>query len=365
MLRVEALRKSFVGTSGDPVVAVDGVSFAVGRGGMFGILGPSGCGKTTLLRAIAGLESPEAGSIAIDGATIFSHAAGINLAPNRRNVSLVFQSYAIWPHLSVFENVAFPLRVRGVDDRLVKGAVERVLEDVSLADLAGRPSTALSGGQQQRLALARAIVSKPKLLLLDEPLSNLDAKLRQRMRVELKRLQEEHHVTTVFVTHDQDEALSLADKVAIMDKGRLLQVGSPQELYEAPSSLAVANFVGSINLVTATFTGRRDDAGAALFSCEWGELAAQVEEALPPSAQVILGIRPESVRVNADGPAPNRFRGEVTRILYYGDRQTIAASLGGVSVSATVPPHIRLKAGDIVVLSMASADVKVISADPA
>ena len=361
MLLIETLRKSFVGASGDPVTAVDGVSLAVERGGMFGILGQSGCGKTTLLRAIAGLEVPDAGKIAIDGATIFSHAAGINEAPNRRNVSLVFQSYAIWPHLSVFENAAFPLRVRGVSDPIVKAEVERVLEDVSLADVAGRPSTALSGGQQQRLALARAIVSRPKLLLLDEPLSNLDTKLRQRMRIELKRLQEEHQVTTVFVTHDQDEALSLADRLAVMENGRFLQVGSPQELYEAPNSLAVADFIGSINLLTATATGRRNDAGEALFTCEWGEVAARVDEALPPAVRVVLGIRPERVEVNRDAETTNRFRCEVARILYYGDRQAVSASLGRTTLSAMVPAHVRLKEGEIVVLSVEPANIRLIS----
>ena len=209
MLRVEGLSKTFPGVA--PVTALDGVSFAVERGRMFGILGASGCGKTTLLRVIAGLETADAGEIVIDGRPVFSHGRGVNQPPDRRDISLVFQSYAIWPHLSVFENVAFPLRARGERGPMFRKRVEDVLESVSLGDLGDRPSTALSGGQQQRLALARAIISRPKVLLLDEPLSNLDAKLRQRMRVELKRLQEDHQVTAVFVTHDQDEGLSLAE----------------------------------------------------------------------------------------------------------------------------------------------------------
>ena len=358
MLRVEGLSKTFPGVA--PVTALDGVSFAVERGRMFGILGASGCGKTTLLRVIAGLETADAGEIVIDGRPAFSHGRGVNQPPDRRDISLVFQSYAIWPHLSVFENVAFPLRARGERGPMFRKRVEDVLESVSLGDLGDRPSTALSGGQQQRLALARAIISRPKILLLDEPLSNLDAKLRQRMRVELKRLQEDHQVTAVFVTHDQDEGLSLADSVAVMEAGRFLQVGSPREIYESPRSRDVADFVGAINLFEATWSGRRTAAGEAIFACAFGELAVHTDAGLSLGVAVLLGIRPECIALDDRAAETNRVSGEVVRAMYYGDRQSVTVRVGGTEVMALAPPQIQLRQGQNVALSAHPADIKLI-----
>ena len=315
-----------------------------------------------MLRIIAGLETADAGEIAIDGRPVLSGRRNVDLPPDRRDISLVFQSYAIWPHLSVYENVAFPLRARGERRAALDRSVEEVLHKVSLGDLADRPSTALSGGQQQRLAFARAIVSRPKVLLLDEPLSNLDAKLRQRMRLELKRLQEEHQVTTVFVTHDQDEGLSLADTVAVMEAGRFLQVGPPREIYGAPQCRAVAEFVGSINLIAASWTGRRNAAGEALFACAFGELAVGTEAVLAPGASVLLGIRPQCVAIgDADVAASvNRLSGEVVRAMYYGDRQSVVVGAAGFEILALAAPDLVLMRNQPVTLSVAPGDVRII-----
>src|SRR4051794_26891557 len=221
MLDVQGLYTEYASAGGAPVKAAQDVSFAVPDGKLFTLLGPSGCGKTTTLRSVAGLERPNAGTIKVGGRVVFSAAQNIFVAPNQRNFGMVFQSYAIWPHMTVFQNAAFPLEVRPgrPSRREIADTVMRVLDAVALQEFAQRPATQLSGGQQQRLALARALVMEPRLLLLDEPLSNLDAKLRERMRFELKRLQRERNLTTVYVTHDQDEALALSHEIAVMQDG--------------------------------------------------------------------------------------------------------------------------------------------------
>ena len=359
-LAVADAAKRYTLPAGGEVTAVDGVSFRVPQGEMFGILGASGCGKTTLLRMICGLEAPDAGDIEVGGKNVFSARRGINLPPNRRDLSLVFQSYAIWPHLSVLENVAFPLRVRGIGGSEVERAAREALASVQLADHAGRRATQLSGGQQQRLALARAFVSRPKVLLLDEPLSNLDARLREQMRVELKRLQREHRITTVFVTHDQAEGLSLADAVGVMGAGRLLQVGTPDEIYERPASLDVANFIGSMNLLPARQTGRRTAAGDAIFATEWGEIGVACPH--PPAGDVVLGIRPERFRLGDNGSAGNAFSGTIGNVMYYGDRLELFLTRGPLTLRAMVPAEIRPKPAELAVFSVDAASIRLISA---
>src|SRR5262249_16373115 len=229
------------------VVAVRGVTFTVGAGEHLTLLGPSGCGKTTTLRAIAGLEKPASGEIRIGGAPVFS--ASVNLPAERRGLSMVFQSYAIWPHMSVFDNVAYGLRVRKRPEAEVTARVREALELVQLGELGARSASKLSGGQQQRVALARAFVFSPSVLLFDEPLSNLDAKLRAEMRVELKELQRRLDVTSVYVTHDLEEALAISDRIVVMRDGVIEQVGTPGEIYDRPRNTFVADFVGSANLI--------------------------------------------------------------------------------------------------------------------
>ena len=228
------------------VAAVDRVSFSIQSGEIFTLLGPSGCGKTTTLRLIAGLEEPDAGEILVNDTTVAAPRRNIWVAPDKRELGMVFQSYAIWPHLTVFENVAFPLRVRRESSDVIRQRVNQVLENVGLAGLAERGATQLSGGQQQRVALARALVYAPALLLLDEPLSNLDAKLREQMRFEIRALQKKLALTILYVTHDQAEAMTLSDRIAVVERGGFEQVGTPSEVYEAPATPFVAEFFGRI-----------------------------------------------------------------------------------------------------------------------
>jgi ABC-type Fe3+/spermidine/putrescine transport system ATPase subunit len=239
VLRLEDVSKLF-----GAVRAVDCVSLEIRRGHVFTLLGPSGCGKTTTLRMIAGLERTNAGRIIFAGKTIADAERNVFVPPHKRNMGMVFQSYAIWPHMTVFENVAYPLRLRNVPRQTIQDRVDKVLHLVGLEGLADRPAPDLSGGQQQRVALSRALVYEPDLLLLDEPFSNLDARLRQQMRVEVKLLQQQLGITVLFVTHDQVEALSMSDEIAVMNQGRVEQVGPPSELYDHPSSQFVRDFLG-------------------------------------------------------------------------------------------------------------------------
>ncbi len=255
-IAVDHLVKTYTSDHGDAHPrAVDDVSLAIEYGEFFTLLGPSGCGKTTTLRSIAGLEKPDSGEIELAGQVVYSSRSRINLPSDRRRIGMVFQSYAIWPHMSVFENAAFPLRVeprgRRRSERAIREAVEEALEVVELTPFALRGATQLSGGQQQRLALARAMVAHPQVMLLDEPLSNLDAKLRDSMRVELKRLQARSGFTAVYVTHDQTEALAMSTRIAVMNAGVIQQVDSPRAIYEHPANAFVAGFIGRMNFLTA------------------------------------------------------------------------------------------------------------------
>src|SRR4051812_8261460 len=246
-LSVENLHKSF--GSGRP--AVDDVSFTAAEGEIIVLLGPSGCGKTTTLRCVAGLEHPTSGVIRIGGEVVSDPQRGLLLPPEKRGMGMVFQSYAVWPHMTVFENIAFPLRVRRAPAEQIRTRVTQVLETIGLSGLADRPATDLSGGQQQRVALGRALVSDPTLLLLDEPFSNLDARLREGMRVEMGELQRRLGLTTIFVTHDQTEAMMLSDRLFVMNAGRIEQTGTPRHVYEEPASRFVMDFLGRINYLPA------------------------------------------------------------------------------------------------------------------
>src|SRR5690625_1369595 len=252
-IRVENVRKTFQSTSGT-VEALKGVSLTVPSGSVTTLLGPSGCGKTTLLRCIAGLETPDSGTIAIGGKVVWSNAGGRTtfVTPDKRGIGMVFQTYAIWPHMTVFDNVAYPLEAQGVPRSEIPDKVARALEFVQLGGYEKRPATALSGGQQQRVSLARAIVAEPQVILFDEPLSNLDAKLREETRAELRRLLTHLGITSLYVTHDRFEALALSDEVVVMQAGQIVQRGTPEEVYFRSQSRFVVDFMGKANFLDGT-----------------------------------------------------------------------------------------------------------------
>ncbi len=313
ILTLESVRKSFGST-----VAVDDVSLEIREGEFFALLGPSGCGKTTLLRMLAGFETPSDGRILLDGADI------ARTPPHRRPINMMFQSYALFPHMSVERNVGFGLRQERVPRAEIRERVGRVLDLVQLGPFGNRKPHQLSGGQRQRAALARALVKEPRILLLDEPLAALDKKLRQETQIELVNLQESLGITFVVVTHDQEEAMTVADRIAVMDHGRVAQVASPSEIYEAPASRYVADFIGEANLLE----GRVESQADGLVRFRWGPdaVSCRHDGALAVGADACLALRPEKIRVRLlDGDPPagaNAFEAEVEDILYVGNLST-------------------------------------------
>ena len=314
-LRVEHLRKVFA--TGNP--AVDDVSFRVAAGEIVVLLGPSGCGKTTTLRCVAGLEHPTSGEIAIGGTLVSAPEAGVLVAPRHRNVGMVFQSYAVWPHMTVRQNVSYPLRHRRTRRAEMDSKVGQALELVGLTDYAERPVVALSGGQMQRVALARSIVYEPQLLLLDEPLSNLDAKLRLRLRDDLRRIIKETGVTALYVTHDQSEAVVLGDRIGVMRDGKLLQMASARELYNRPADLFVANFTGASNLLNGRVLGRDSGDFGTVEATSGEHLSVWMPPGIRPGDPVKIALRPENIRLGPFAAAqPNRFRARVAAQHYHG-----------------------------------------------
>ena len=312
--------------------AVDNIDLSVSGGEFFSLLGPSGCGKTTTLRLIAGFEEPTAGRILLDGADVS------RVPPHKRNVNTVFQSYALFPFLSVFDNVAFGLKHASVTKAELKQRVTDALSLVSMSDFAARRPSQLSGGQQQRVALARALVLNPAVLLLDEPLGALDAKLRRSLKVELKALQERVGITFIYVTHDQEEALTMSDRLAVMNAGRIAQIGTPQEVYESPADAYVADFLGAANLLQVA-VAERVPGGAS--SLKLGDIALTTSNEVPaePGASAQAVIRPERVRVEEHGSAgANRAPALVERVVYLGAATQVHLRLAtGESLQAVVP----------------------------
>jgi iron(III) transport system ATP-binding protein len=329
------------------VHALDGVSFDVRPGELFTLLGPSGCGKTTTLRSVAGLERPDDGKITVADRVLFDRSSGISVPSNARQLGMVFQSYAIWPHMTVFDNTAFPLEVLPRRRRPGRAALEervrKVLERVELGDFAGRPATKLSGGQQQRLALARALVMEPQLVLLDEPLSNLDAKLRESMRFELKRMQRELGLTAIYVTHDQSEALALSSRIAVMEAGRIVQIGKPREVYEHPNCQFVADFIGVTNFVPGTVAASAD--GRHRVRTSDGDLWVTSGLDLAVGSEVTLSVRPESIALSLEsGSAVNEWQGRVVNRAFLGDSVDHVVGIGKIELrnrsnpAQSIPP---------------------------
>lgn len=319
MLQVDDLGKEFTASGGATVAAVQDVTLNVPEGRLLTLLGPSGCGKTTTLRCIAGLERPDKGCIVLGDKIVFDSATRAFVPPAGRGIGMVFQSYAIWPHMSVFENVAFPLRVsrkRRYSSGEIAKKVKTALEMVRLGGYEDRRSTQLSGGQQQRLALARGLVAEPRLILLDEPLSNLDAKLREQMRFELKRLQLKLGLTAVYVTHDQSEALALSDEIAVFNQGHIVQRGTPLEIYRHPNSEFVADFVGSTNFIRGKVRTAAPVGAIGAVETEQGLLPSTFAAPLKAGARAVISIRPEDIGLAADGEG---VPGTITAKVFLGE----------------------------------------------
>jgi spermidine/putrescine transport system ATP-binding protein len=348
--------------------ALKDVSIDIKKGEFFSLLGPSGCGKTTLLRLVAGFEDPDSGSIKIDALDV------LGLPPDKRRCNTVFQSYALFPHLTVFENVAFSLRIRKIPDRLVKEKVERHLELVQLESHSGKKPSQLSGGQKQRVAIARALINEPSVLLLDEPLSALDAKLRQHMLMELDAIHDKVGITFIYVTHDQQEALSVSDRIAVMNAGLVLQIGSPQEIYENPASEFVARFIGEANV----FTGKIVSNGtpvSTMDSEEVGLLRIEDDREIEPGSVVVTTVRPEKIRISPDKPegvpSLNILRGTVEEPVYSGFQTKYIVRAESGALITVFRQHANWSEGipdiawkDEVYISFSAGDVVVVEKRP-
>lgn len=354
MLNIRSLRKTYKSDSRS-LPAVAGISIEIRQGEFYTLLGPSGCGKTTTLRSVAGLEKPDSGEITIGATVVFNSERRISIPTHKRHIGMVFQSYAIWPHMTVFDNLAFPLVAHGnLSRQAIKERVRQALALVQLEDFAERPAPFLSGGQQQRVALARALIYEPEVLLLDEPLSNLDAKLRGEMRFELKRLTQRLNLTTLYVTHDQLEALSLSDRVAVMNHGTILQEDTPQAVYWKPADAFVANFIGSgMNMLGAKVTGAAN--GRVQLNSPWGAFeCADPNAHVKQGDEVMIGIRPESFDVYVDQPAArcssNLMQARVELATFTGDGLEFQAIAGSKLIRGRTGPWTKLQVGQEIFL---------------
>jgi spermidine/putrescine transport system ATP-binding protein len=336
---IEAVSKHF----GDLQV-LKNVSLEIKKGEFFSLLGPSGCGKTTLLRIIAGFEDPTQGDVRLDGQGV------LHLPSNKRHVNTVFQSYALFPHLTVFENVAFPLRLKKLNKREITGRVEEYLRLVKLEAWKSKLPSQLSGGQKQRVAIARALINEPSVLLLDEPLSALDAKLRQHMLLELDSIHDTIGITFLYVTHDQEEAISVSDRLAVMSEGDVLQIGTPTEIYEAPAHPFVAQFIGETNLFHGTATSVSGDL-ACIDAPPYGRIIAKNNKSVKAGDRVILTVRPEKIRITPEKPGPDKagrncLSGEVREIIYSGFRSIFFVTVNNSDDLRVTKQHIKYSSGE-------------------
>jgi iron(III) transport system ATP-binding protein len=354
MIDIHSLRKTFK-TDADTVQAVDGVDLHVDEKEIFVLLGLSGSGKTTLLRCVAGLEKPEAGEIRLGDQIVSSMERRIFIPAEDRALGMVFQSYAVWPHMTVYDNVAFPLAngKRKFSRAQLRQRVLGALELVQLAGLADRPVPFLSGGQQQRVALARALAVEPRVLLMDEPLSNLDARLREEVRDEIRSLVKKLGITVLYVTHDQVEAMALADRIAVMSRGRILQIGGAEDLYNAPLNRSVGSFLGFMN----EFEGTVENAGCV--AIELGQVQCAVPQGLP--AQVVVAIRPEDIQLSVQPKGGgNEFQAQLDSQLFLGDVTVYHLSAGGKKIRGkTTNVDSKLTVGGAVYLRLPADKLKI------
>lgn len=324
------------------VIAVKNVSFEVEEGELFTLLGPSGCGKTTTLRLIAGFYTPDEGEIYFDDELVN------DVPPHKRGTGMVFQNYALWPHMKVFDNIAYGLKLRNLPPPRIIEKVKNIIKFIGLEGKENRFPSQLSGGEQQRVALARALVIEPKVLLLDEPLSNLDAKLRLRMRTEIRRIQKQLKITTVYVTHDQEEALSISDRIAVMNKGEVLQIGTPREIYESPSNIFVADFIGVTNFIPATVLEIDKQGGKILLDIEGVKIPVNsFIENVGEGGDVICAVRPESISLVGDKESKGDeglIRGKISMITYLGKLIRLEIeTLGGNELKVDLTGGIEMK----------------------
>lgn len=357
-LRAQGLAKRF-----GPVKAVDLVGFEVEQGEILTLLGPSGCGKTTTLRIIAGFERPDQGEVEVEGKPLVSVPRRICLPPEKREMGMVFQSYAIWPHMNVFENIAYPLRLRRIKRSLIHERVEAVLELVGLSGLENRSAMLLSGGQQQRVALARALVYSPKILLLDEPLSNLDAKLREQMRMELKSLQQRLSITVIFVTHDQIEAMTLSDRIVVMRQGRVEHMGSPEEVYEQPQTPFVQEFIGRVIWLEGEVV---DSGWQEVLVALSGQAGAQIQcektdGEIRPGDSVVIAIRPEEVSLASEreGNGFNQVPCLLERAVFLGDRYECHLRYGEKTFSLPASRSLPFSQGQKICLKLSPGSARI------
>lgn len=353
MVQIQALEKYF-GEDKERVHVLKGVSLDIPEGSLYTFLGPSGCGKTTTLRCVAGLERPEKGKISIDGKAVFSSGERVYVPTNRRPIGMVFQSYAIWPHMTVFENVAYPLTIHHRPKSEIKQRVGEVLKVVGLQGLEDRPAPKLSGGQQQRVAFARALINEPKVMLLDEPLSNLDAKLRVQMRFEIKALQRRTSITTIFVTHDQAEALAISDQIAVMHAGKLIEVGTPQQLYSRPKRRFTATFLGLTNLIEGKVVELGGNSDPGRIETKRGILTFVPSIGLEKGGAAVISIRPEHIQVHKEKPQAleNVVEGTVKEAIFMGDAYHCDIAVGDTLLKVHTHPFLSMSPGEKVYLHL-------------
>jgi iron(III) transport system ATP-binding protein len=345
-IRIRGVSKYYY-SEGKTIKALDGVDLTIPANQIFTLLGPSGCGKTTLLRCIVGLEMPDTGEISIGGDVVWSKERNISVPPEKRGLGMVFQTYAIWPHMNVFDNVAYPLQVRGLPRDVIRQKVEKTLRFVQLVGFERRPATKLSGGQQQRVALARALVAEPKVILFDEPLSNLDAKLREETRKELRAFLAKLKITAVYVTHDRVEALALSDSIAVMRAGRIVEIGTPQKIYFDADHRFVADFIGRANLVKATV--RAEEGGRTIVDSGLGRIVCQHRD-IPVGSEATLCIRPEFIRIvrGEQQAGGNLVNGRIESLVFVGEVYEAEIRVGGEQLLARIEPDEKLEVGDAV-----------------
>ncbi|CAM5195750.1 Iron(III) transport system ATP-binding protein OS=Castellaniella defragrans OX=75697 GN=HNR28_000885 PE=4 SV=1 [Castellaniella defragrans] len=360
-IKATGLRKEYKRASGESVSAIDGIDLEIRKGEFVAVIGPSGCGKTTFLRCIAGLESPDGGEIAFGETAVFSSRSGVNLPPEKRDIAMLFQSYALWPHMTVLENVVYPLKLKGVsrDERLRRG--QEMLHEVQCDGLAGQYPNQISGGQQQRVALARALVTDNALVLFDEPLSNIDTQVRRQMRDQIRTLHRQFGFTAVYVTHDQEEAFSLADTLVVLEKGRIAQMGDPRDVYLKPDSRYVAQFMGEVNLIEAKVT--RVEGEMAYLSTPVGEMRASAVGRSDLADYGLFAFRPQKCRLGSPHPdsgssTANVLRGELQDKKFLGAYTEVKVGLaGGVILSGTTLNDVEVEIGGRVDVEIDPADI--------